>query len=411
MKRIAIIGGGISAVTLALRLQQLGVEATVYTDSSMDELRPGPLLNTVARFHPTLERERTLGVDHWRGAGHGFRRFDVSVGPPVSAQFTGRTADAVEAVDFRVLLPRWVEDFVRRGGEVVCGLMPRDPYEVERLADGHDLVVVAVGRRSMSPLFPVDRARSPYEGPQRLLLAALVEGLALPDPLALSFNVSPGAGELFQMPILTASGLGTNILIEAVPGGPLADIVTRDRDEPGFIPGVLDALATHAPAIAARVDPARFRVRSRRDVLQGAITPAVRHAYAQLHDGAPALAIGDAWITNDPITGQGANLASHCAFVAADAIAEGGPYDQRWGARTEAAMWKYAGPVTAWTNGFLQPPPPHVLELLQAATEHPAVADAFASGFAAPVELASALANADSTAAFIDATAVRQPVA
>lgn len=409
--RIAIVGAGISGVTLALRLQQLGVETTLVTDRTPDELRAGRLPNTVARFQHSLDRERTLGIDHWAGSGHAFFNCDLSVGPPLALGFTAHAAAAVEAVDFRVLLPRWIEDYAGRGGRVECRPLPDHPEAIVRLAAGHDLVVVAVGRASMSTLFPPDRSRSPYAEPQRLVLAALMDGLALPEPLALSFNVAPGAGELFQMPILTRDGLGTNLLIEAVPGGPLAGLVTGPPDEPGFIPALIDALKEHAPAIAARVDGNKLRVRSQADVLQGAITPTVRHAYARLADGTPALAIGDAWITNDPVTGQGANLGSHCAFAVADAIAGDGPFDEVWAARTENAMWAFAGPVTAWTNAFLQPPPTHIVELLVTASQHQPVANAFIDGFANPTSLAAALASPEATEAFIEAARSLEPVA
>jgi 2-polyprenyl-6-methoxyphenol hydroxylase-like FAD-dependent oxidoreductase len=102
-------------------------------------------------------------------------------------------------------------------------------------------------------------------------------------------------------------------------------------------------------------------------------------------------AIGDAWIVNDPILGQGANIGSHCAWVAAQAPAAGPEPDADLGRRLEAEMWAFAGPVTALTNAFLQPPPPHVVELLEAATAQQAVADAFVAGFADPVRLAHLL--------------------
>src|SRR5256885_4800467 len=51
------------------------------------------------------------------------------------------------------------------------------------------------------------------------------------------------------------------------------------------------------------------------------------------------------WVVNDPVTGQGANLGSHSAFVLADVIAAGGPYGAEFCRRAEAAMWEFAGPV------------------------------------------------------------------
>ena len=42
MTNIAIAGTGISGLTLALRLQQLGVETVIYTDKDPDQLRAAP---------------------------------------------------------------------------------------------------------------------------------------------------------------------------------------------------------------------------------------------------------------------------------------------------------------------------------------------------------------------------------
>jgi hypothetical protein len=122
-----------------------------------------------------------------------------------------------------------------------------------------------------------------------------------------------------------------------------------------------------------------------------------------LPSGTLALAIGDAWITNDPLAAQGANLGSHCAWAAAEAIAAGGPFDRAFGARVEAAMWEFAGPVTDFSNALLQPPPPHVVKLITAAASNPVVATAFVSGFADPVRTAPMLGDPDLVDAFLAA--------
>ena len=66
----------------------------------------------------------------------------------------------------------------------------------------------------------------------------------------------------------------------------------------------------------------------------------------------------------------------------------------------EDELWSYAGPVTAWTNAWLQPPPEHILDVLAAATAHEPVADALAQGFADPVRFAADLATPEAAAAF-----------
>jgi 2-polyprenyl-6-methoxyphenol hydroxylase-like FAD-dependent oxidoreductase len=148
---------------------------------------------------------------------------------------------------------------------------------------------------------------------------------------------------------------------------------------------VRSLLERFAPAIAARVRP-EFSVRGPRDLLAGALTPIVRKAWASLPDGHVAMAIGDAWITNDPLTGQGANIASHCAWTLAAAIERGGPFDEAFAARVEDEMWSYAGVCTKFTNAFLQPPPEHVVALLAAAARDQAIADRFARMLHYPVD-------------------------
>jgi 2-polyprenyl-6-methoxyphenol hydroxylase-like FAD-dependent oxidoreductase len=105
------------------------------------------------------------------------------------------------------------------------------------------------------------------------------------------------------------------------------------------------------------------------------------------------VAIGDAWITNDPLAAQGANLGSHCAWVAAEAIARARTFDARLGAEIESAMWDFAGPVTAFSNALLEPPARHVLKLMSAAAGDRVVADAFASAFADPVHAGGLFAD------------------
>jgi hypothetical protein len=191
---------------------------------------------------------------------------------------------------------------------------------------------------------------------------------------------------------------------EAVPGGPLELLTHLPCDDlQGFTRTVESLLAEHAPRVAERIDT--LALLGPDDLLQGALTPVVRQPWAVLPTGRIALAIGDAWITNDPITGQGANLGSHCAWVTADAIVAGGPYDESFAQRLGAKMWKFAGPVTEWTNASLQPPPDHVLAFLAAAAHDQKLADLFFNLFNDPVRLWAILSDPDRTQMLVDAHA------
>ena len=56
-----------------------------------------------------------------------------------------------------------------------------------------------------------------------------------------------------------------------------------------------------------RIDAATFGLTRPLDLLHGQITPIVRRVWADVN-GTYAIALGDAWITHDPIAAQGANL-------------------------------------------------------------------------------------------------------
>jgi hypothetical protein len=161
--RTAVIGSGISGVTLALRLQQLGADSTLFVERSPEEQRRGRVENFVARFPATRARERCLGVAHWEELGGSLvRGMDVSVaGTPI--HFCGRLGDAAQGVDFREYLSRLVEDYVARGGVTDIGPLPASAAELAARTRGHDAVVVAAGRSAplTAELFPVRRDRSP----------------------------------------------------------------------------------------------------------------------------------------------------------------------------------------------------------------------------------------------------------
>jgi 2-polyprenyl-6-methoxyphenol hydroxylase-like FAD-dependent oxidoreductase len=120
------------------------------------------------------------------------------------------------------------------------------------------------------------------------------------------------------------------------------------------------------------------------DVGHAAITPAVRRGYARLRNGKLVVALGDAHIVMDPVTGQGANKASHAAWVLGEAIRDAGAFDEEFCRRVEQRTCEYALPVSDACNARLQPPPPHVAKFLGAAAQHQAVADFYTDGFNHP---------------------------
>ena len=398
MTRIGIVGTGISGLQLALRLQQAGIDTIVYAEKDPAAMRAGRLPNSVVRFGPTVARERALGIDRWDSP---VEAIHISIlDTPIA--FAGRLAERASAVDFRVYLPALLEAYLERGGSVEYGPMGPDAV-VARSAD-HDLTVVAAGRESIGAFFPVDAERSRHTAPQRILCSAFYRGIELPDPVGGAIHLAPEIGELFTFPFVSRhDGPVSAILVEAIPGGPLEAIArTSYADDPrAFDALALDLVRRYAPPLHARIDPDAFGVVDARDMLQGAVTPVVRRPYCEVAPGRFAVALGDAYATNDPIAGQGANLGSACAAVVADAICSDVAYDALFCRGLADRLWMVAEPVVHFSNALLEPPPPHVEALLGAAWQDQAVADAFIDGFAHPDAMWRTLATPERAAAFL----------
>jgi len=400
MTSIGIVGTGISGLQLALTLQQQGVDTTLYAERTPDEIRGSRLMNAVSRFGPTLARERALGVAHWADHPTNYRHINVSVtGTPVA--FAGHMREQVGNVDFRVYLAQLLEDYMARGGSVAHGRRGVDDI-VAGTVD-HDLTVVAAGRESVAEFFPRVPERSPFTAPQRRLCAFLVHGVGPADPFGAEITLVPEVGEVFVLPFLSRHGAVTAIGVEAIPGGPLEPLVDLryDEDPAAFEALVLDLLRRHAPRTYERIDHAAFAVTGPTDILQGAIVPTVRKPYCEVAPGRFVVAVGDAYVANDPVGGQGANLGSRSAAVMAEAILRDVAYDE-WFCRGLARdLWAAAEPVVRFNNAFLAPPPPHLEAILGAAMAHQPVADAFVNLWADPAGMWRTIATPERAAAFV----------
>jgi 2-polyprenyl-6-methoxyphenol hydroxylase-like FAD-dependent oxidoreductase len=397
---IGIVGSGIAGLHLALFLQQHSVPVTLYSDRTAEQIRASRLPSTVARFEHTRARERALGVDHWSALGHDvmWTRLYINGEPPLT--FRGDVSQPWSFVDMRLYLATLLGDFEERGGEVIVGAVQAS--DVARLANEHDLVVVASGRASLTELFPRVPEHSPYTQPQRRLCAGYFHGIENPEPLGFYYTISPGQGEIFQAPFYSFEGRVSNLLFEAIPGQGL-DVITqlRYQDDPRtFEATVLKLLREHVPIVYERVNPKEFGLTRPLDLLQGAITPTVRRGYLQLESGKFVVAIGDVHVLNDPLLGQGANAASHAAWVLGEAILNGSLYDELFCHGVEQRIWAYARPVTEWTNAALQPPP-HVIEVFVAAAQNKAVADQLVDNFNAPQRNWEVFSSPERAASFL----------
>jgi 2-polyprenyl-6-methoxyphenol hydroxylase-like FAD-dependent oxidoreductase len=383
MKRIGIVGGGIAGLHLGLWLREFGIDATIYSEKTSAQLLEAPLRNIVIRNACTRDRERALRVNHWDDSAPDLGYLSVTVtGTPLA--FAGTLAPPSNVVDMRIYWARLLDDFSARGGDVVIGTLAST--DLDELATRHDLLVIASGRGNLSNLFERIPEHSPNSEPQRLVSAGFYRGIRPRDPLGFEVVISRGHGEILVFPLFSFEPGLTGIGIEAIRGGAFSHLseVKYASDPRRFEQSVLDILRDHAPTVYERINVEEFAVARPQDVGYIAITPAVRRGYARLGNGRHAVALGDAHIVMDPITGQGANKAAVAAQTLAEAIRDASNYGESFCREAEQLMCRYALPVSDACNARLKPPAPHVQRLLGGAARHQELADFYAFGFNHP---------------------------
>ena len=389
MARITIIGGGQSGLQLGIGLLQNGYDVTVVSDRTPDQIRDGRVTSSQCMFATALDNERALGIDFWDDTCPPVEGISLAVPHPrtpgAKAIDWGARLDCIGlSVDQRVKFPRWMEHFAANGGDLVFHSAQVD--DLERYAADSDLVVVAAGKGEITKLFERDDERSQFDQPMRALALTYVTGMTpRPEFSAVCFNIIPGVGEYFVFPALTTGGACEIMVFEGVPGGPMdcwGDVMTPEE----HLAKSKWILETFMPWEAARCSAVELT--DANGVLAGRFAPTVRRPIGWLPSGHPVLGMADAVLLNDPITGQGSNNASKGAAIYLQSILERGegPFDVIWMQGTFEKLWAYAEKVVGWTNALLLPPPPHVLKVLGAAGQYPAVAHRFANGFDNPPE-------------------------
>jgi len=265
MTRIGIIGAGIAGLQLGLFLRHAGVEVTIYTEQTADQLLSSRVPNAVLRSAPTRARERLLGVAHWDDEDVALTHLTLRIQGERPLSFSGAYDEPCMSVDMRIYCARLLEDFARRGGHVRVGTLQLE--DVAALAGEHDLVVVATGRGALGTLFPRIAEYSPFTSPQRLVVGGFYHGVAPDEPRALDFTYVPGQGEILSFPVVSFEPGLTVIAFESIAGGAFEPVARmRYVDDPGqFEASVLDLLRTYAPSIHARIDRDAFALSRRLD--------------------------------------------------------------------------------------------------------------------------------------------------
>jgi 2-polyprenyl-6-methoxyphenol hydroxylase-like FAD-dependent oxidoreductase len=387
MRRIGIVGAGQAGLVLAIGLRQLGYAVTVVAERTAGDVRAGRLISNQCVFHPALERERALGINFWDAVAPpiGEVAFAAAGAPgSVDPAISWRTAldRPAQSVDQRVKVSEWMAEFARLGGELRYRRAQVD--DLEEYAREFDLVLVAAGRGpQFDTLFARDDTRSPYREPQRAIGIFYVEIPGEPRP-GLTFGLAP-EGEFFLLPVLSVHGPVHGLGFFGVPGGPM-DVWDGVADVEQHHATARELLRTIYPWQAGLLDDARPVAPT--DLLHGRITPIVRHPVGTLPSGAKVLAMGDTAVTNDPIGGQGANLAARAARAYQEAITARGdrPFDEEFMHDAFARYWHHARHSTRFNNDLLAPPPDHVLATLDTAQRVPEVAHRFAHLFENPAD-------------------------
>jgi hypothetical protein len=211
----------------------------------------------------------------------------------------------------------------------------------------------------------------------------------------------------------TVDGQTTVLLFEALDGGDHEPLVRLSYgDNPArFERAVLSVIERHHPTVCERTDSSAFSLTQPRDLLQGAVTPTVREDYLRLTGGTCALAVGDVHAVLDPLTGQGANVASYSASVIGAAIMEDIAFDALFCEKVAHRRSDFVWGASDWTNMLLMDPlPSHVTTFYERMTSDAELADLYASNFNHPSAQWDTFASPQRTQAVMDGRRPKPPL-
>lgn len=395
MKRIAIIGGGQCGLHLGFGLMDRGYDVSLYNDRTPEQLLGSRIQSTPFLYSETLQMERRLGLNFWEA--------DVPLGEGMFIDFrepTGKSLLTVrgrlheksgQALDQRTKFARWMEEFEQRGGNLVIQAVTL--RQLDEIAAAHDLTFVASGNGTIDALFERDDEHSIHRGPSRHLAGLLLRGSKLlgdrpwtqVDFRPLRFNFVFGTGEFFSFPSYTHTAAECrSFLFEAKPGGAM-DRFQDAADGLELLAIAKQVVRDFAPEDARYLDDAQLT--DANAWFKCTFTPTIRKPVGRLPSGRVVMGVGETVVRNDPIAGQGANIASRMAdhLIRNMARNDGEKFDANWMQDVFDSFWnESACYATDFTNALLQPPSEAVTQMLGAAAQRASVADQFVGCFENP---------------------------
>lgn len=364
MSNVAIIGSGISGLTLGIGLIEQGHNVTIFTGlSGEDWINKMPPTGTACRFASSLDLEDELGINHWHDTTP-INGVHLTFSPKLGRQLVdlmGRFSRPALAIDVRLQSYQWEKDFEERGGKTVVGNVDLDGLET--IAAEHDITFVAAGKGEIGKLFEVDAERSVYAEPQRKLAMFVVRNIAMDRSSegihfthGIKFNFFGTEGEQFSVPYWHKDGYQCwNCIFEAKSGKAL-DRFDAAKSGEDVVNIAKDLFRAHMPwdydwiKDAVLADPNGW--------LKGAVRPCYKKPVGKLPSGNIVMAVGDTANTVDPIGGQGAN---NCYRQIRRILAEmkdntAGDYSEDWMNATFDAYFDEIGWNTnVFNNTLLEP--------------------------------------------------------
>lgn len=371
MRRIAIIGSGQAGLLAAHALLKSGYEVTLYSDKTPEQwLHESKPTGTALRFDMSLQFEYELGLNSWENDAPWIDGVHFTVCPvPGNRMLTiaGRTRRPALAVDLRLQSHTWMLELVKRGGRIEVEKISLE--RLDAIAAEYDLTVVATGRADLCSIFERNAERSVFDKPQRHLAMVCVKGPALGfdgiPMLPVKANLIGGVGEFSFLPYYHKDVGGSwNIVIEALPGGPL-DRFQGAKSGQEVLDICRQAAREFIPWDAEWLDKAELS--DPLGWLVGRFPPTVRNPVGRLPSGRVVTGAGDTLMTLDPISAQGANNGNKMVRNLVERVVAHGdrPFDAQWMTDTFERFYAQHGRATyAFTNAMLSPPSPAVRDLM-----------------------------------------------